>query len=233
MAIAKNRLAVYVERGFQAEAGDCLKSLEWADEIFLGHGVEVVPTNSQLSMQTVETLPQCRSEWLLRVASDERISKALRHEIRKILNSSKVEDCFLVSSRCLFMKKWMRGTFFHQIPETRLVRSGSPCRVIGRVSCPIEQHLPSSLTEMVSILNRFSAEQASKIFQSRDSLGRPNFAARPFAVLTGSLFTQGLWREGYPGLILSLLISFSHLLMRVYVWELERKERESRFPVHP
>src|SRR4030081_144559 len=103
---------------------ECLRSLAWADEIFVvdsysrdrtlevarTHGAHVVQhafeSYSRQKNWALENLP-FRNEWVLIVDADERVTDDLRSEIESLLPGAGC-DGYYVNRRFIFLGTWIR-----------------------------------------------------------------------------------------------------------------------------
>ena len=105
--------------------GPCLRSLEWADEIFVidsqstdgtvqeaeRHGAKVVQFyfdgRKKKDDWALENLP-FRNEWAFYIDADERVPQELAEEILATVNSGDAQDGYYVNRRLIFMGRWVR-----------------------------------------------------------------------------------------------------------------------------
>src|SRR5216683_4378341 len=117
---------------------ECLRSLAWADEIFVvdsfsrdrtveiarEHGAQVVQhefqSYSRQKNWALDNLPW-RNEWVLIVDADERVPAELRCEIETVLRSSQYDGYYL-NRRFIFLGRWIRHAGWYPSWNLRLFR---------------------------------------------------------------------------------------------------------------
>jgi glycosyltransferase involved in cell wall biosynthesis len=123
----------------RANIGDCLESVAWADEIVVvdsgstdgtrelakSFGAQVVdfewngrlPKKKNWALQNVDW----RSEWVLILDADERITRDLAVEIREVLGNPSLNGYF-INRRFMFMGRWIRHCGYYPSWNLRLIR---------------------------------------------------------------------------------------------------------------
>jgi len=110
----------------EANIGECLESVRFADEIFVvdsgstdrtveiaeSHGAKVVqfrfqPGGLRKKNWALENLP-FRNEWVLLLDADERVTPELEAEIRQEFQCSPKCDGFYLNRKLIFMGRWLR-----------------------------------------------------------------------------------------------------------------------------
>lgn len=110
----------------EANIGECLESVRFADEIFVvdsgstdrtveiaeSHGAKVVQFRFQAGGPrkknwALENLP-FRNEWVLLLDADERVTPELEAEIRQEFRCSPKCDGFYLNRKLIFMGRWLR-----------------------------------------------------------------------------------------------------------------------------
>lgn len=110
----------------EANLADCLRSVFWADEVFVvdshstdrtaaiaeAAGAKVVqfdfhPGGPRKKNWALENLP-FRNEWVLILDADERITPELEAEIRREFASGPPHDGYYLNRKLIFMGRWLR-----------------------------------------------------------------------------------------------------------------------------
>jgi len=117
---------------------ECLRSLAWADEVFVvdsfsgdrtleiarKHGAHVVQhafeSYSRQKNWALDNLP-LRNEWVLIVDADERVTPGLQCEIESVLGGSRC-DGYYVNRRFIFLGHWIRHAGWYPSWNLRLFR---------------------------------------------------------------------------------------------------------------
>ena len=127
---------------------DCLKSVDWADEIIFVDNestdktVEVAkrytkkifsrPNNPlMLNLNKNFGFTKAKGDWILSLDADERVSRKLREEIKEILpfrerkyNRSRNVNGYLISRKNIIFGKWIKHGLWHPDYQLRLFRRG-------------------------------------------------------------------------------------------------------------
>ena len=126
------------ERNIEA----CLKSLAWADEVFVVDSHSTDRTKEIASMYTdkiydfeyrggwprkkgwaLENLP-IRNEWVFLIDADERVTPALAREIAGVVSSNTPHNGFMVNRKFYFMGRWIKHCGWWPSWNIRLIKKG-------------------------------------------------------------------------------------------------------------
>ncbi len=228
----------------------CLESVVWADEIVVvdaGSSDKTVAIAREFTDRVLfrpwdgyvpqknYALDQCRGDWLLSLDADERVSDALRDEIRATLRGGGPEAGFQLPRRNLFQGRWVRHGGLYPDWQLRLLRRGQgafAARAVhesvtvdgpaGRLRSPLVHESYRSIGDAVARLNRYSDLAATELARAGrggsllDLLGRPVWRFLSMYVLRAGFL------DGWRGLVLAGL--HAH-----YVFLRAAKVRERRW----
>jgi glycosyltransferase involved in cell wall biosynthesis len=209
----------------------CLESVVWADEIVV---VDAGPSDKTVAIAREFTdrvlfrpwdgyvaqknfaLEQCRGDWLLSLDADERVSDALREEIRGTLRGGRDEVGFYLPRRNLFQGRWVRHGGLYPDWQLRLFRRGQGAfaeRAVhesvqvdgptGQFGAPLVHESYRSIGDAVARLNRYSDLAAAELARTGrggslvDLLGRPVWRFMSMYVLRAGFL------DGWRGLVLA------------------------------
>lgn len=132
--------AIVITRNEQFNLGDCLKSLDFVDEVIvvdnastdgtadlarsLGARVEVTSDWPGFGPQKNRALALATGDWVLSIDADERVTPALRDEILQALAGSPSVAAYRCSRRSRYCGQFMRHSGWSPDWVTRLFRRG-------------------------------------------------------------------------------------------------------------
>ena len=125
----------------EKDIGDCLRSLEWCDELLVvdsystDRTLEIVRgfPEARLEQRTYYgsaaqknwAMDQCESDWILIFDADERCTPELRREIEGLFEDGVKYDSYRIRRRLFFLNRHIRFCGWHRDLVVRLVRSGT------------------------------------------------------------------------------------------------------------
>lgn len=226
----------------------CLKSVSWAQEIIVVDGTSsdktldivkkytskifVRPNNKMLNINKNFGFSKASGKWILSLDSDERATPELAEEIKKIIGNSRPSG-YRIPRKNIIFGKWMEHTGWYPDLQLRLFKRGKGrfpeehvhemIKIdgeVGQLSSDIIHHNYDSISQFLQKLGTIygpnEAEQLIKkgyVFDWKDAIRFPvkEFLSRFFA-------REG-YKDGFHGLMLSLLMSFYHFIVFSYIWE--------------
>lgn len=235
---------------------DCLRSVRWADEVIVVDSLSTDRTLEIAShyadrmlkheygfsaLQKNWAIPQAKHEWVLIIDTDERVTSELRIEIETALSSNSPHVGFRIPRANIVLGRELSGAGYTPDYQVRLFRRDAGRYDLRRVhahmmlsgSCgtlynPIIHFSGRSLDQMISnlllLMTTWEAEQ-------RVSTGERwlwiNLLLRPIAAFWLRYVRQGGWRDGYHGLVVSLIWAIYVAITYMKIWEqkLELSER--------
>lgn len=228
---------------------DCLKSASFADEIIVidnsstDKSVEIArrytdkiftrSNNPMLNVNKNFGFSKASGDWILCLDADERVTPKLAEEIKSEIRSQKPAiNGYWIPRKNIIFGKWIEHTGWYPDYQMRLFRRGKGefpekhvhemIKVQGETAYLKNNLLHynyATISQFLSKLNIYVTNEAEQLmnkgyeFKWQDAIGAPvkEFLSRFFA-------REG-YKDGFHGLILSLLMSFYHLLIIATVWE--------------
>jgi len=201
---------------------------KYTDKIF------TKPNNLMLNVNKNFGFSKATEEWILCLDSDEIIAPELAEEIKsKILSPKSTINGYWIPRKNIIFGKWIEHTGWYPDHQLRLFRRGKGSfpeehvhemiKIGGNVNYLKNNIIHNSYKNISQFLNKLTniygpneAEQMIKkgyIFDWRDAIRFPmkEFLSRFFA-------RKG-YKDGFHGLMLSLLMAFYHLIVFSYIWE--------------
>jgi glycosyltransferase involved in cell wall biosynthesis len=234
----------------------CLESVVWADEIVVVDAgssdktVEIAQgfTDRVLfrawdgySAQKNFALEQCRGDWLLSLDADERVSDALREEIRATLGRGPGEDGFRVPRENHFAGRFMRHGGLYPDYQLRLIRRGrgrfveravhESMRVEGRsgdLRAALVHESYRSVADFQRRANRYSDLAAAELARAGRGGSLADLVLRPAWRFVSMYVLRAGFLDGWRGLVLAGLYAHYVFLRGAKVRERRVAEAASR-----
>ena len=228
----------------------CLESAVWAEEIVVvdaGSSDKTVAIAREFTdrvlfrawdgygAQKNFALGQCHGDWVLSLDADERVSDALREEIRVTLGGGRPEVGFYVPRRNLLQGRWVRHGGFYPDWQLRLFRRGRGAFVeravhesvrvdgpTGRLGAPLVHESYRSIGDAVARLNRYSDLAAAELVLAGRGGSLVDLLIRPTWRFVSMYLLRAGFLDGWRGLVLAGL--HAH-----YVFLRAAKVRERRW----
>jgi len=250
--------AIVLTKNEEKNIKDCLESLQWCDEILvvddysedktteiakkLGAKIFQRKLNDNFAAQRNFALKQTKSEWVLFIDADERISESLAKEIQlKINNSShqqvrndrscngfyiKRKDFFLghelkhgETGRAKFLRlgKRTHGKWERKVHEVWEIRGE-----IDQLKNSILHH-HQNLTDFLKSINYFSTLDAKFFYQQGKKITFLEWLKPPIKFIQNYCLRLG-FLDGTTGFVHAVLMSLHSFLVRAKLFMLWKKE---------
>ncbi|MBI2195601.1 MAG: glycosyltransferase family 2 protein [Candidatus Levybacteria bacterium] len=242
----------------QDKIEDCLKSVQFADEIILVNNssidktVEIAkkytskifdrPNNPMLNVNKNYGFSKASGEWILCLDDDERITPELRDEVKlqistpikseSNLNAQNINGYFIPRRNIIF-GKWIKHAGWYPDPQLRLFKRTKGkfeekhvhemVKVTGEVDYLKEHILHYNYQTISQFLHKMSniyVPNEAKVLISKGY--KANFADAikfPLKEFLTRFFAQEGYKDGFHGIMLSLLMAFYHFCVFAFVWE--------------
>lgn len=231
----------------------CLESLQWCDEIIViddfstdktlerakkAHAITFQHAlDGDFARQRNFGLSKARNDWVLFVDADEIVSKELADEMYqqtsqfltsvngffvrredsmwgKVLRHGEVGDV-----RLLRLAKKEKGEWVGQVHETWHV-----AHPFATLKNPLQHYPHQSVAAFLSEINTYSTLRAQELFAQKRRTNFLEILLYPLGkFFVNYIFKQG-FRDGIPGLIIAIMMSFHSFLVRGKLWQLWRKK---------
>ncbi len=248
----KQSLSVIVITGNEETSiGECLASVAgWTDEIIVvdsestDRTVEIARTYTGnifirkwtgFADQKQFALDQARSDWVLSIDADERVSPALRDVVISTLSATSAAAGYRIPRRSYFLGKWIRSCFWYPDYQLRLFRRSAahvtPVKVhegfhvdgeTGVLEGDIIHYSYRSLHDAVRKVDRYTTLAAEERL-ARRIIGIRHLLFHPAAAFLTDFFSRKGYRDGVYGFLVAAMNSFTNLLMYSKMWEMQRK----------
>jgi len=211
-------------------------STDETEDIAKAHNARVVryALKGDFARQRNRGLSEAKGDWILFVDADEVIDIPLASEIQKAVTSHKVDGYFFRRKDTM----WGRTLRFGETENVRLMRlarkgAGSWVRPVHEVwdvhgytetlTHPILHYPHPDVRQFLSDINDYSTTNASYLYDQGVRVSWLTILAYPSAkFFVNYIWRQG-WRDGTPGAVIALMMSFHSFLTRAKLWHLWQK----------
>ena len=181
---------------------------------------------------------QARSDWVLSLDADERISPELETELMSWKSGGEEGPAgFYLPRITFFLGRWIRHTTWYPDRQLRLYRRTAGKwtgrrvheRVVvqgptDRLKGHIQHYTYSSLSEYLHQLDRFSDLAALDLADRGRRSGLAHMLLYPPLIFVKNYLLKAGFLDGIPGLIVSILAATSSFFKFARLWELQRAE---------
>lgn len=249
-----NKLSVtIITLNEESNIKDCLESVKWADEIVLVDSgskdktIEIACTYTDkviikswegFSIQKNFALQNTSNEWVLSIDADERVTPGLRDEILSLLSDAPEMDGYFIPRRNFFLTKEISNCGWYPDYQMRLFRK-SKTKVdsrkvhegflvtgnTGYLNNPFIHYTHRNLHDTFKKINEYSTLEAEELYLQKEA--KPmNMIINPAAAFLGHYISRKGYKDGVPGLMVSLIHAATKMMTYMKMWDLQKKEKE-------
>lgn len=232
---------------------ECLKSVSWADEIFLvdsfssDRTIEIARAYTDRivqhefindSVQKNWAIPQASHDWILIVDCDERVPPELKNEILNLLRGGYLKDGYWIRRRNYLMGRHIRYSGWGKDSVLRLfkkemgryeeksVHGEIMLQNTGILTSPFEHYTLSSMNEWVNKINQYSSYKSKDKFNAGMRFPVLHMILRPpVRFLKDLVFRKGIL-DGWRGFLIASMSAFAELVMSAKVVQLTYEEKK-------
>jgi len=245
-----NKISVIIiTKDEEKNISDCLRSVEWADEIIV--------VDSESSDRTVELtkqfthkvftqkwegyVPQKRyalslatNEWVLSLDADERITTELKDEIanlspgdfsgfkirrKNFLLKKEITSCGWEKDYQLRLLKKDKSSFSDRLVHEKFIVDGK----VGTLKNSMLHYTFSSFTDYLNKINYYTSLKAQELLTKKKKVGTWTIFSHTISAFFAFYFIKRGFKNGVYGLIISFLHSVSTMMNYIKLWELQNK----------
>ena len=246
-----NKISVIIiTKDEEKNISDCLKSVEWADEIIV---IDAESNDKTVELAKIFTdkvftkkwegyVPQKKyalslasNEWVLSVDADERITPELKTEILKLspgnfagykirrknfLLGKEITSCGWGNDYQLRLFKKEKTDLTDRLVHEGFTVDGK----IGKLKNPMLHYTFSSFTEYFNKINYYTSLKAEELVKQKGKIGGWTIFSHTVSAFILFFINKRGFKDGVRGLIISLLHSVSTMLNYIKLWELQNKK---------
>lgn len=196
--------------------------------------VFVRQNNPMLNVNKNFGFSKATGEWILCLDADERVTTSLRDEIKYQMSNIKNNNTngFWIPRKNIIFGKWIEHTGWYPDYQMRLFRRGrgrfeekhvhEMIKIQGDAEClkgNLLHYNYFSISQFLGKLNIYIPNEAEQLIDSGYKFKWQDAISAPAKEFLSRFFAREGYRDGFHGLMLSLLMSFYHLLIIATVWE--------------
>lgn len=239
----------------EKKIGDCLESVNWADEIILIDTGSTDKTkliakkykakiydygNGSYDKWRNEGLKKAKGEWVFYVDADERVTPLLKNEIFKTISVVRTENAFVVPRRNIILGREMKHGGWWPDYVKRLFRRKSLRKWVnslheepvfegsfGYLHEPLIHFKHTSLSEMVDKTNKWSKIEAKLLLDS----AHPRMSWWRFVRIMATegwlrLIKNQAFLDGTEGIIYAIYQMWSRFITYSKLWEMQTQYKK-------
>ena len=243
--------AIVITKNEADAIADALKSLSWADEIIVVDA-ESTDHTVALARQFTERVyvrawkgyvdqknhaaTLATHDWIFSLDADERVTPELSAEIGALLQSEPAARGYRMPRVSFYLGRWMRTTDMYPDYQLRLydrryarwhglhvhesVKVDTD--VVGYLKRELQHYPYKDLSEHLIRMDRYTTLAARQMFETGKRATRLELLFHPPIAFVRNYILKGGFRDGKPGLIISLVNSYYVMLKFAKLWELQR-----------
>ncbi|MBI5045137.1 MAG: glycosyltransferase family 2 protein [Candidatus Levybacteria bacterium] len=257
--MAKLSVVISVLNG-AAVIEDCLKSVEWADEIIVvdhestDGTLKIVKkyTNdifsqpndiTKIDIQKNFGFKKAKHEWILSIDADERIDDELQKEIKEVIEHM-YQDAYAIPRKNIIFGKWIKHSIWWPDYQIRLFRKGRAEYVdavvhkdiqvkgtVGKLTNPLTHENYQTVSQYLQKMDVYTESEALSFIKNNTHFSWIEAVRMPIGDFLKTFFFQRGYKDGFHGLVLSVLQGFYMFLVVIKVWEKQgfREENDKHF----
>ncbi len=197
---------------------------------------------NSLYVETVREIgiKQAKTNWVLILDADERVTKELAGEIRSILSLKKngAFTHYKIPRKNIFGKTWLKHGGWWPDYQTRLINKkyffGWPKRIhstpclkgeAGYLKSPLLHLFHGDIKQMVDKTIVFEDIESNLLFKAGRPVNVPIFFRKYFAELTRRLIKGAGFLDGPLGIIESIYQAYSKTITQLFLYEKKQKSQ--------
>ncbi len=245
--------AIVLTKNEEHNIADCLKSLSFCDEIIVIDDNSTDQTVSiskkhrakvfihtlagDFSQQRNFGLSNATGDWILFLDADERISKDLEKEIKKVTSTTDNSYTGYYLKRFDFL--WGKLLSHGEIGSVKLLRlvkireghwKGNVHETLhvhgltGQLKNPIFHYPHPSVTEFLEAINIYSTIRANELYKEKIKTNDLAIILYPLGKFLQNFILRLGFLDGTAGLVFAFIMSFHSFLVRGKLWLLWQKK---------
>lgn len=194
--------------------------------------------NNPLAIDLLKNLgfEKATGEWILCIDQDEYIEKDLGEEILKKIKENKNEaNGFFIPRKNYIFNRWIEHAGWYPDYQLRLFRKGKGryeekhvheqikiSGEAGKLANHIIHHNYNDITQFLEKTIVYARNEARERLEKGYLFSYVDAIRFPLSEFLSRFFARKGYKDGFFGLMLSLLMAFYHFLIFAYIWEENR-----------
>ena len=167
-------------------------------------------------------IKKAKNDWILILDADEELLPSLKLILKDRVDKSNY-NYFRIPRKNIIFGKWIKHTLWWPDYQIRFFKKGSVNWSDDIHSLPIIlHHNYDFLEQFVERLNRYSTVQAKLLSQKKYKFVWTDLIEKPFKEFISRFFTGEGYKDGVHGLLLSMLQTFSELVVYAKIWQIQK-----------
>ena len=187
----------------------------------------------EIDLQKNFGFEKASNDWILSVDADEEVSKELAQEIKKTINRKDSIKGYWIPRKNIIFGKFIENTGWYPDPQLRLFKKGfakfakahvhEPVKLNGE-SAYLNEHIIhhhyQSIPEFLNkTINLYVPSETEEYINKGYEFSYFDAIRFPLNEFLRRFFARKGYKDGFHGLILSLLMAFYHFLIFASLWE--------------
>ena len=241
--------AVVITKNEERNIGDCLRSVDWVDEIVVVDAESQDRTTERVSEFTQRIfvrpwpgfgaqknfgIDQADSDWILILDADERVSSELKDEIQHLLGSWSPGGpvAFEAPRRNIFYGKWVRWGGAYPDSQIRIFRKGKAryndvevhenlliSGEVGKLKGHFVHFTERHIVDHFRKFNLYTTLAAREKGKSQDSVYGYHLVVNPLVVFLKTYILRKGFKDGIRGVIFAAFASMYTFVKYAKLWE--------------
>ncbi len=212
----------------------CLKSLNWAEDLVF---VDTTNIKGSFSEWRNEGMKRAKGDWVLYVDSDESVTRKLREEVERVINSPEF-NAFAIPRRNFIFGKEFKHCGQWPDYQIRLIRKSTFNKwkkdiheepvfsgELGYLKNPFIHYKEENLSDMVEKTNKWSEIEARLMYEAgHPKMNVLRFFSAGFREFWLRMVKQTAFLDGGEGVIYGMYQVYSRLISYAKLWEMQLKK---------
>lgn len=182
-------------------------------------------------------ISKASNEWILILDPDEEVTEALKEELMRVASLT-TADFVRLSRKNVIFGQWMKAAMWWPDYNIRFFKKGSvvwndnihrPPNTTGEgldlvidEKFAITHHHYESIHQFIERMLRYTKIQAEELNREGYIFDWKDLISKPVSEFLSRFFLNRGFEDGLHGLVLSLLQSFSFLILYIRLWEINK-----------
>jgi glycosyltransferase involved in cell wall biosynthesis len=235
-----------------------LESVSWADEIILVDAESsdaTVPIARQFTDHVVVrpwpgyvdqknyAASLASHDWILSLDADERVTPSLAASIQRALSAKPPHSAYRLARVSWHLGRWIRTTDWYPDHQVRLYDRRAARWIgqyvheglavdgsIGDIDGDLRHFPYRGLTDHLETINRYTSGAAQQLHEGGHRAGLIQCVGHPPLAFLRNYVVKGGFRDGAPGLVISVMNAYYVFLKFAKLWEIDHAKSNGSKP---